>query len=516
MTIQLVWFKRDLRMHDHAALAQALRAGPVLPLFIIEPDYWRQPDISARHYQFCREALVDLRDALAAHGLRLILRVGYAPDILAQLMSDLDISGLYAHEETGNFWSYQRDDAVREMARARGVIIHEYRQFGVIRGLRSRDGWAGKWEAQMRASCQNPDMSEVKTHRAIEGLVSAPLPSATQLCLTPLAGQKLQQGGRRAGLDLLTSFLAKRGYGYRGGLSSPISAEESGARLSPYLSYGCLSMREVYQATLRRQEELKSNPKSAINTRWKASLKSFSSRLHWHCHFIQKLEDEPAIEWQNFHPAYDNLRSFDEGRFKAWAEGRTGYPFIDACMRSLIATGWLNFRMRAMLMSFAAYHLWLDWRAPALHLARLFTDYEPGIHYSQCQMQSGTTGINVMRIYNPVKQSQDQDPEGLFIRRWVPELEDLPSHLLHTPWLVPHRLNGYPMPIIEEAPARRMAADKMATIRKHHSHRRRAAQILTKHGSRTAGLPQQANKPASKRARTAAKSNESTQPELPF
>ena len=222
-------------------------------------------------------------------------------------------------------------------------------------------------------------------------------------------------------LKELDDFLAHRVQRYCRSISSPNLAFNGCSRLSAYITWGCLSMREV----LQRSRDLKGR-----------GVSSFTSRLHWHCHFIQKLEDQPPIEWEDFHPFMRGIRSLDHERFAAWAEGQTGVPFVDACMRALRAHGWINFRMRAMLMSFASYNLWLPWRETGLHLARQFVDYEPGIHWSQCQMQSGSTSINTIRIYNPIKQGMDHDPEGTFIRRWCPELEDVPAEGLHPP-LVP-------------------------------------------------------------------------------
>ena len=163
----------------------------------------------------------------------------------------------------------------------------------------------------------------------------------------------------------------------------------------------------------------------------------FLGRLRWHCHFIQKLEDEPSLESMALHPMMRDLDQLplNEETLYAWANGTTGFPMVDACMRALNHTGWLNFRMRAMLMSIGAHHLQLPWQACARHLATQFVDYEPGIHYSQCQMQAGRTGINAIRIYNPIKQGTDHDPSGVFVREWLPELSDVPDSGIHHPWL---------------------------------------------------------------------------------
>lgn len=477
MTGTILWFKRDLRVADHPALARAAQIGaPVLPLYIVEPELWRQPDADARHYGFLRESLVDLRAQLARLGLRLVIRVGEAVDVFEALRRDHDITHLVSHEETGNGWTYARDRAVAAWARGQGVNWQELPQSGVVRRLRGRDGWADardRFMAQPLAMAGHAPM--------LEGVAAQPLPGAAALGLGADAPAR-QAGGRAAGLSLLDSFLTTRGQDYRRAMSSPLQGADACSRLSPHLAFGTLSLREADQAAARRAAQVRGRGDG-----WSGAVQSFRSRLAWRDHFIQKLEDEPALEWRCLHPAYEGLRPAqpDAARLAAWQRGETGLPFVDACMRSLIATGWLNFRMRSMLMAVASYHLWLDWRATGQHLARMFTDYEPGIHWSQVQMQSGTTGINTIRIYNPVKQGLDQDPTGAFTRTWLPELADVPDALLQEPW----RWDGasrlrYPAPVVDVKAAAALARDRVWAVRQGDGFRAQAARVVRKHASR--------------------------------
>lgn len=488
--MQIVWFKRDLRIDDHLALAEAAQNGPVLPLYILEPELWQQPDLSQRHYLFLQDSLKELDDSLQKRGQKLIIKVGDAVGILSKIAQDYSITNLWSHQETGNSWTYERDKRVKAWTKRNAIIWHEPPQNGVIRCLHDRNGWAARWYKEMK----KPVTLAPRKLEKIDA-ISDRLPSPEDLGLEDDGCYLRQKGGRDTALKLLKSFLYERGEGYTKEMSSPVTAYDSCSRLSPHLAFGTISMREVFQTTEQRNREIK-NQRTKAKGKWPSALRSFSGRLRWHCHFMQKLEDEPRIEFENMHSAYDGLRenNFNQDHFQAWKTGKTGYPMVDACMRALIATGWLNFRMRAMLMSFASYHLWLHWREPAVYLAHLFTDYEPGIHYSQAQMQSGTTGINAIRIYNPIKQGVDHDPGGHFIRKWIPELDGMPQAYIHTPWELPAKMNGYPMPIIDEKTARKSAANRLYGLRKNVGHRKEADEIVNKHGSRKSGLSRTTNR----------------------
>ncbi len=495
----LVWFKRDLRVHDHAALAAAQNHHDALGLFIIEPEWLQSRECDSSHVDFALGCLSELRTALALRGMPLLVRVGPAMEVLEKLHVEVGFTHVLSHEETGTGWSYQRDLNVAAWCRSQQVLWQEFTQTGVVRRLRSRSGWAKRWQARMDAPVHLPGPN----FNAAVSLVQPDLPTIASLGFLP-HGKTLQAAGEQAAKQTLRSFLQSRGHNYRKTISSPLSAQDSCSRLSPHLAFGTLSMRTVHQAT--EAVIASTNDRSLAY-----ALRGFAGRLRWHCHFMQKLEDEPGIEFNNFARACDGLREndFNQEHFAAWCAGRTGYPMVDACMRSLKATGWLNFRMRAMLVSFSSYHLWLHWREPGLFLARQFLDFEPGIHWSQMQMQSGTTGINTLRMYSPTKQAHDQDPEGLFIRRWLPELVRVPLPYLAEPWkmdLSVQRMVGciigldYPAPIVNEKVALKLAKDRLYGLRQTSAARLEAGGVHARHGSRKSGLPPTGQGAKAKRA----------------
>jgi deoxyribodipyrimidine photo-lyase len=396
----------------------------------------------------------------------------------------------------------------------------EFPQFGVVRRLRNRDLWGQKHTDFLSAPLV-PEPSHL-----LPGAQTPPgaIPTAEDLRLAQDGCAEPQSGTRHDALRLLNSFFAGRGKSYRHAMSNPLDGAKSCSRLSVSLATGAISIREVMarckseRAALRRvPQEARSIPLTSID--------SLVSRLYWHCHFIQKLESEPEMEARALHPVHENARvrtPENDPRLEAWATGRTGFPFADACMRSLIATGWLNFRMRAMVQCFATYHLGLDWRASGLRLARLFTDYEPGIHWPQVQMQAGQTGINTPRLYNPVKQGHDQDPRGIFTRQWVPELARVPLAFLQMPWTMDSDMQGraqcligkdYPAPIIDPVTAIRLAREQLRMIRGEPDYQTAAKAVYLRHGSRQRRIGQ--DDPAKQKA-IAAKRRDQSAHQLSF
>ncbi len=485
--INLVWLKRDLRWDDHEALAAAFASAyRSIVFFCFENSIQKSKDFGLRHWQAQYHSILEMNQTIAPFGHQVLMVQGSVEDFLLACLKHCEVAALYSHQEHGIQLTFKRDKAVKKLLDAHQVPWHEYEHNGVQRARRDRRGWDEAWRDYMQRNLSQsfPTKEALYPWNEQEDLKEL----LASFRLKAELEEKLKDWpsafvaiGAQAAQARLQNFLGGAINGYQKHIGEPKASQLHCSRLSVALAWGNLSLRQVYQSARD----------SYANGQAKGDHRAFISRLHWHSHFIQKFEMEVRMEKENLNRAYDKVRQdFKPSYLEAWRDGLTGFPLVDACMRAVQETGYLNFRMRAMVVSFWSHLLWQPWQEAHYVLAQRFLDYVPGIHIPQFQMQSSTTGINTIRIYNPIKQSLEKDAEGEFIRQWLPELAHLPTTFLHQPWLLSpleeqfynFKLGrDYPHPMVDFKQAHEKARDTLWKMKKDPLVQRENQRILQKH-----------------------------------
>lgn len=484
MHVNIVWLKRDIRWRDHEALYSAIQDGlPILIIYFFEPSVMAAPDASDRHWRFVYQSIKDLNQTLVGKtNSQNSVQIGHCEvaDGFEHLSKSYAIHKIFSYQETGNGLTYRRDKEMSKWFSAEGIKWIEFQTNNVQRGRKNRNNWSKAYDARMVTPEVLPDFKKAQLIELDESLKR--FLKADTLPLNIVAKDaRFQPGGESWAWKYLNSFLKDRVRNYSNGISKPEWSRKTCSRLSPYLAWGNISMRSIFQTVERSFDDIPN----------KRALFNWRSRLYWHCHFIQKFEMEERYETENVNRGFDAMPlKINEIYLKAWKDGKTGFPLVDACMRCVAETGYLNFRMRAMVVSFLTHNLLQPWQTGAPYLAQQFLDYEPGIHYPQFQMQAGMTGTNTFRLYNVVKQAEEQDPEAFFIKKWVPELKDLPTEFALKPWemtLLEQTMYGftlgkdYPKPLVNHEETARESKRMLTEVMKSERAKLEAKRILATH-----------------------------------
>jgi len=447
-----VWHRDDLRVRDNAALAAAARDGSPQPVFVFDPQFYASGMACDARLRFVHQSVAGLDAAYRDRGSSLAFRRGDP----AAVLDDLDVDRVYVNRSVTGRYGRERDERLFDRP-----DVEVFADDGLDWADRSRDDYDWQARAERYFAGDPLDAPTDLPANAVESTATVD-GVETEHGVDPTK-TGVQRGGESAAWQRLREFAARLGE-YPGGISAPAEAEDRTSHLSPYLAVGCLTPRQVWQ-----------HVQTATGGGGGRAASMFESRLYWNRHYSQKVADWPGWLDTAVNPVYRGLyrSEHDDDLARAWREGRTGFPLVDASMRALRETGWLNFRMRAMCATFYHYVLRCWWKPGADHFYRHLVDADPAINHTQWQTQCNLTGVHPVRVYNPRKQVRDNDADGAFVREYVPELREFPTDHLPRPEKAPLSVQDdcgvrigedYPRPVVDFEARREQAREDYAKL----------------------------------------------------
>jgi deoxyribodipyrimidine photo-lyase len=461
----LHWLRSDLRLDDNRALAAAARrASELAVVFVLDDALLASPRTGAPRVRFLLDGLARLAAALEARGSRLVLRRGDPGREIATLLDETRAALVTWNRDVSPF-AKARDARVEREAGKRGARAESFKDRVAYEAAEvlTKDGkpfsvytpYRNAWRLRWSREPEEPERAP-KLPPPIGGLASLPIPAAAELGFAEDSAE-LPGAGEAAAARRLASFLEKQAAGYAERRDLP--AEDGTSRLSPYLRFGMLSIRRCLEAAFERAKE----------RHGRESVQRWIDELVWREFYQAILERNPRVVRGAYRPEYDRVRwNDDPAAFDAWCRGRTGYPIVDAGMRQLAATGWMHNRVRMVSASFLVKDLLLDWRLGERFFYSRLVDGDPASNNGgwQWAASTGTDAQPWFRIFNPVSQGRRFDPEGAYVRRWIPELRNAEEDTVHAPWLAESPPRDYPAPIVDHAERRAEALRRFEAVKR--------------------------------------------------
>jgi deoxyribodipyrimidine photo-lyase len=467
----IVWIRRSLREHDNTALVEASREQEeVIPFYCVDENYFENATLGYPRVKFWHDSLKELKQDLGEkEGKELVIRKGKPVEELQKLVNETDADTVY-HNRDYTPYSRKRDEKVQEelsveVETFKDIVMFEKEEILTNSGTPYKvyTYYSKKWFKKEKRRPQKVEEYETPEIESDE------LPSLEILGYEKPEDMEVWEGGRENGLERIENFKDKI---WNYGENRDYAWKDSTSKLSPHLKYGTVSVREVFWDAERIKAR---NPND--NT---SGIKTWQEELAWRDFYMQVLWNWPETTEKPFLDQYEEIewRSKDEAEedWEAWINGETGVPFVDAGMRQLKNIGWMHNRLRMVVTSFACKDLWLDWKDVHEYFNKMFVDAEIAsmVGGIQWAYSIGTDAQPYFRVFNPFSQGEDYDPDGEYIRKWVPELEDVPEKHIHKP----HEMNqleqencgveigeDYPKPIIDHDEERKKAVERFEEVR---------------------------------------------------